>query len=102
VLGGPAGPALWAALPPSLRDEIGVAVAASSFDAVLTDCEGAALIDLQREISRKAGAIVGVHALSAVRFQRGENWPLDRLMNERVVTINTTAAGGNASLMAIG
>jgi RHH-type proline utilization regulon transcriptional repressor/proline dehydrogenase/delta 1-pyrroline-5-carboxylate dehydrogenase len=31
-----------------------------------------------------------------------EDYPLDRLVEERHVSINTAAAGGNASLMTIG
>jgi RHH-type proline utilization regulon transcriptional repressor/proline dehydrogenase/delta 1-pyrroline-5-carboxylate dehydrogenase len=45
---------------------------------------------------------VSVFSFGAARFDAGENWPLDWLMNEQAVTVNTTAAGGNASLMAIG
>jgi RHH-type transcriptional regulator, proline utilization regulon repressor / proline dehydrogenase / delta 1-pyrroline-5-carboxylate dehydrogenase len=53
-------------------------------------------------MSLKNGPIVSVFSLSATRFEQGESWPLDWLMNERAVTVNTTAAGGNASLMSIG
>ena len=31
----------------------------------------------------------------------GRNFPLYRLTTERVVSVNTTAAGGNASLMTL-
>jgi RHH-type proline utilization regulon transcriptional repressor/proline dehydrogenase/delta 1-pyrroline-5-carboxylate dehydrogenase len=41
---------------------------------------------------------VGLHA-----FTPGdENLPVDRLLVERVVSVNTAAAGGNASLMTVG
>jgi RHH-type proline utilization regulon transcriptional repressor/proline dehydrogenase/delta 1-pyrroline-5-carboxylate dehydrogenase len=68
----------------------------------LTDCEGEALLALLGEIAARQGPIASVFSVSAPRFQGGENWPLDWLMNERAVTVNTTAAGGNASLMSIG
>ncbi|EGH49399.1 trifunctional transcriptional regulator/proline dehydrogenase/pyrroline-5-carboxylate dehydrogenase [Pseudomonas syringae pv. pisi str. 1704B] len=43
-------------------------------------------------------AIVGVNGLS-----HGEtNVPLERLVIERALSVNTAAAGGNASLMTIG
>ena len=102
LLGGSAAQALFDALPRSLRAHIGLADAATSADAVLTDCEGAPLLDLLRETSAKSGPIASVFSLSATRFQQGGSWPLDWLMNERAVTVNTTAAGGNASLMSIG
>ena len=75
---------------------------AVAIKAALTDCEGDALRRLLLEVSGKGGPIASVFSLSATRFHAGENWPLDWLMNERTVTVNTTAAGGNASLMAIG
>ena len=101
-LAGRAAPSLFEALPRSLRAHIGLADASTPADAVLTDCEGEALLDLLRDVSLKGGPIAGVFSLSAARFHAGENWPLDWLMNEQTVTINTTAAGGNASLMSIG
>ena len=55
-----------------------------------------------REISQLAakrpGAIIGVHGLN-----KGEtDIPLERLLIEHALSINTAAAGGNASLMTIG
>jgi RHH-type proline utilization regulon transcriptional repressor/proline dehydrogenase/delta 1-pyrroline-5-carboxylate dehydrogenase len=102
ALDGRAARALLEALPPALRADVGLAGASSSIDAVMTDREGDALVGLLREVSQRNGPIASVFSLSADRFRNGENWPLDWLMNEQTVTINTTAAGGNASLMAIG
>ena len=102
LLDGPAAPALFQALPRPLRWDIALANASTQADVVLTDSEGATLLDLLREMSLKNGPIVSVFSLSATRFEQGESWPLDWLMNERAVTVNTTAAGGNASLMSIG
>ena len=102
VLDGCAAQPLFDALPRFLHADIGLAGASTSIEAVLTDCEGDALRRLLLDVSRKDGPIASVFSLSAPRFHAGENWPLDWLMNERTVTVNTTAAGGNASLMAIG
>ena len=102
LLAGRAAQSVFDALPRALRADIGLADASTSVDVVLTDCEGEALLDLLREVSQKSGPIASVFSLSATRLQQGENWPLDWLMNEQTVTVNTTAAGGNASLMSIG
>jgi RHH-type proline utilization regulon transcriptional repressor/proline dehydrogenase/delta 1-pyrroline-5-carboxylate dehydrogenase len=101
-LDGRAAPSMFEALPRSLRADIGLADASTPVEAVLTDCEGQTLLDLLRDVSQKSGPIASTFSLSATRFRAGENWPLDWLMNEQTVTINTTAAGGNASLMSIG
>ncbi len=51
-----------------------------------------------QQIAQRSGAIVGVNGLS-----HGEtNVPLERLVIERALSVNTAAAGGNASLMTIG
>ena len=102
LLAGRAAQPLFGALPRFLHADVSLAGASTSIEAVLTDCEGDALRRLLLDVSRKDGPIASVFSLSAPRFHAGENWPLDWLMNERTVTVNTTAAGGNASLMAIG
>ena len=49
------------------------------------------------------GAIVSVHGLSMQELVSGDrDDPLEWLIDERSVSVNTTAAGGNASLMTIG
>jgi RHH-type proline utilization regulon transcriptional repressor/proline dehydrogenase/delta 1-pyrroline-5-carboxylate dehydrogenase len=102
LLDGPAAQPLFDALPIVLRAEIDLASPSVSVAAVLTDREGEALRALLADVAASDGPIASVFSLSARRFQAGENWPLDWLMNEQAITVNTTAAGGNASLMAIG
>jgi len=49
-------------------------------------------------VAKRNGPIVGVQGLA-----RGETAiPLERLLIERALSVNTAAAGGNASLMTIG
>jgi RHH-type proline utilization regulon transcriptional repressor/proline dehydrogenase/delta 1-pyrroline-5-carboxylate dehydrogenase len=93
---------LAASLPEPLRDRVAIATAAHRVDAALTDREGAALVAFAGEIARRDGPIASVFRMTAEAIQRGEPAPLDFLLNERSVCINTTAAGGNASLMTIG
>ena len=59
--------------------------------------EGAEKLAAARQAARN-GAIIGVHGL-----HRGEtDIPLERLLIEHALSVNTAAAGGNASLMTIG
>jgi len=53
--------------------------------------------DLQARLSARPGAIVGI-----VDTRAGEPVALWRLVAERALCVNTTAAGGNASLMTLG
>jgi RHH-type proline utilization regulon transcriptional repressor/proline dehydrogenase/delta 1-pyrroline-5-carboxylate dehydrogenase len=68
------------------------------FDAVLHHGSREHRLDVQRRIAMREGPLVLVHA-----FEPGED-PLvvERLLVERVVSVNTAAAGGNASLMTVG
>ena len=53
---------------------------------------------LCRRMAERAGPIVGVVALEPGYH----DIPLERLLVERALSVNTAAAGGNASLMTIG
>ena len=69
-----------------------------AFEAVLHHGDSDQLRGVCEQVAKRAGAIVGVHGLSA-----GEtNVALERLVIERALSVNTAAAGGNASLMTIG
>ena len=68
------------------------------FDALLHHGDSDQLRELAKLAAARAGAIVGVHGL-----HRGEtDIPLERLLIEHALSVNTAAAGGNASLMTIG
>jgi RHH-type transcriptional regulator, proline utilization regulon repressor / proline dehydrogenase / delta 1-pyrroline-5-carboxylate dehydrogenase len=64
--------------------------------AVVSDARGAELVDLQRLLAARDGPIV---ALVPGGPGGCDRW---RLVEERSVCVNTAAAGGNASLMALG
>ncbi len=69
-----------------------------AFDAVLLHGSEAALHAASAALAQRDGPIVGVQRLAP-----GESEvPLERLLIERALSVNTAAAGGNASLMAIG
>ncbi|BCR27898.1 bifunctional protein PutA [Aeromonas caviae] len=97
---------LLSSLPTEARDPIALvadwATGETDFDALLHHGDS----DQLREVSKLAaarqaarnGAIIGVHGL-----HRGEtDIPLERLLIEHALSVNTAAAGGNASLMTIG
>ena len=102
ALAGVGGVELFAKLPSALRKQPSLADETTPYEVAMTDAEGEALATLLQKVAAREGPIASVHALSRARLDRGEFWPLDFLLNEQAVTINTTAAGGNASLMSIG
>ncbi len=91
---------LLAGLPPELAREIrlqptenyagiaGVLFAGSKVDAAL----------LRQRLAAEPGALIPVY-LPDARIRR---YPLYRMLAERVVSVNTTAAGGNTTLMTLG
>jgi RHH-type transcriptional regulator, proline utilization regulon repressor / proline dehydrogenase / delta 1-pyrroline-5-carboxylate dehydrogenase len=68
-----------------------------AFDAALFHGSGDECRALLRRLAERGGPLVTLHA-----FHPGEEVPVERLLTERVVSVNTAAAGGNASLMTIG
>jgi len=91
---------LRASLPDAVKARITLArdPLASEFDAVIYHGDADQLRTLCEQIAARDGAIVSVQG-----FARGEtNLLLERLLIERSLSVNTAAAGGNASLMTIG
>ncbi len=74
----------------------------AAFDAVLFEGDSDALLALDQDMAEREGPIIAVHGLSSSELAAGVEYPLEWLLHERVVSTNTAAAGGNASLMAIG
>ncbi|WP_418163019.1 trifunctional transcriptional regulator/proline dehydrogenase/L-glutamate gamma-semialdehyde dehydrogenase [Pantoea vagans] len=92
--------ALRASLPDAVKARITLArdPLAAEFDAVIYHGDADQLRTLCEQIAARDGAIVSVQG-----FARGEtNLLLERLLIERSLSVNTAAAGGNASLMTIG
>ena len=92
----------WRRLPAEVRAQVALTPdwtdPAMRFDAVLHHGSAQGLHDISRQVAARPGPIVAVIGLPA-----GERAvPLARLIVERAVSVNTAAAGGNASLMAIG
>jgi RHH-type proline utilization regulon transcriptional repressor/proline dehydrogenase/delta 1-pyrroline-5-carboxylate dehydrogenase len=94
-------------LPAALRGCVAFAErradAAGACAAALFEGGGDALRGLCRDLAGLPGPIRPVFAASAAGLRDGaEDYPLEFLLDERSVSANTAAAGGNASLMAIG
>ncbi len=87
-----------ASLPKDVLDAITVisSVEKDAFDAVLHHGSVEQLQDLQTKVAARSGAIVGI-----TQLQANEQIPLERLVIERAISVNTAAAGGNASLMTL-
>jgi RHH-type proline utilization regulon transcriptional repressor/proline dehydrogenase/delta 1-pyrroline-5-carboxylate dehydrogenase len=70
---------------------------AVAYESVLLHGSSQELAEVQQQMSRREGPVVSVE-----RMMSGETAiPLERLVVERALSINTAAAGGNASLMTI-
>jgi RHH-type proline utilization regulon transcriptional repressor/proline dehydrogenase/delta 1-pyrroline-5-carboxylate dehydrogenase len=91
-------------LPASLRSWIRIArnPEAESFASVLLEGDGDAASAVNRRMAARAGPIVNVHAASGAYLSSiCDIYPLEWLLREQVISTNTAAAGGNASLMSL-
>jgi RHH-type proline utilization regulon transcriptional repressor/proline dehydrogenase/delta 1-pyrroline-5-carboxylate dehydrogenase len=93
---------LLAQLPEAVRRSIVLAqdwkAATVRFDAALQHGDSAALLQTQQALAARPGPIVGLRG-----YAEGDaDIALEALLVERALSVNTAAAGGNASLMAIG
>jgi RHH-type transcriptional regulator, proline utilization regulon repressor / proline dehydrogenase / delta 1-pyrroline-5-carboxylate dehydrogenase len=69
--------------------------------AVLVEGNAERVANLQRRLTEKDGGIALVQAMTSTEIAEGGFYRLEWLIEERSTSINTAAAGGNASLMAI-
>ena len=93
---------LWERLPHPVQDRSALVndwrPASVAFDAVLHHGSEASLLAAGRDVAARPGPIVGITALAA----GNDDIPVERLLVERSLSVNTAAAGGNASLMTMG
>ncbi len=73
----------------------------AEFDAALVAGDAAEIAAWSRRLARRPGAIVGLQSARPGAID-ATTYALDRLCVERSLSVNTAAAGGNASLMSIG
>ncbi len=94
---GAAARALLDRLPPDVRARVRVA-RGDDIAAALFAGDNAARARLHDELARREGALIPIITPGPVTGR----YPLYRLDVERVVSVNTTAAGGNTTLMTLG
>ncbi len=101
---GAAASAFAAALPPALARRIALGdPEAEPIDAVLFEGDADLLAALAVRLAAREGPILGLHAVSSDGLASGrETFALAGLVEEVSISVNTAAAGGNASLMSIG
>ena len=92
----------WARLPLDVQTQVALASDWRSpqvdFEAVLLHSDPQTALAVGQALAARPGPIVTLTALPP-----GDTAiPLERLLNERAVSVNTAAAGGNASLMTMG
>ncbi|CAM5790591.1 trifunctional transcriptional regulator/proline dehydrogenase/L-glutamate gamma-semialdehyde dehydrogenase [Castellaniella caeni] len=78
------------------------AVDAADFQVVLFEGDGDDLLTLNRAVAARPGPVVPVLARRSHELSSGVGYPLEMLVREVSVCINTAAAGGNATLMMVG
>ncbi|MEP7057138.1 MAG: L-glutamate gamma-semialdehyde dehydrogenase, partial [Caldimonas sp.] len=93
--------ALHERLPPAVREHVELAQdwtsASLPFDAAICHGDATTLLAVAEALARRPGPIVSLTGLAP----GDRRIPLERLVIERSLSINTAAAGGNASLMTI-
>jgi RHH-type proline utilization regulon transcriptional repressor/proline dehydrogenase/delta 1-pyrroline-5-carboxylate dehydrogenase len=102
--------AIWSAdaqdllqrLPAEVQSQVALArdwsAAEVTYESVLLHGTREQLAQVQQRMAQREGPVVSVE-----RMEPGETAvPIERLVIERALSINTAAAGGNASLMSIG
>ncbi|MEI6116418.1 MAG: trifunctional transcriptional regulator/proline dehydrogenase/L-glutamate gamma-semialdehyde dehydrogenase, partial [Burkholderiales bacterium] len=71
-------------------------------DVALFEGDADALQAFCARLALRTGPLVTVQGRSTDALLAGNGYMLDRLLSERSISVNTAAAGGNASLMTIG
>ncbi len=75
---------------------------AATASVALFEGHGDALSEYSIRMAGRDGPLLTIFAFSSEEIGNGRIYPLEFLLNEQSVSVNTAAAGGNASLMSIG
>ncbi|MCJ2133928.1 trifunctional transcriptional regulator/proline dehydrogenase/L-glutamate gamma-semialdehyde dehydrogenase [Methylobacterium sp. J-026] len=105
VVGAEGSRAVLRDLPAELAARIGHAPdldAAGELGAILYEGEAAGLLALVRAVAARPGAILTVQARRPDALAAGDLYGVAGLVGEVSTSVNTAAAGGNASLMSVG
>ncbi|MES2097314.1 MAG: trifunctional transcriptional regulator/proline dehydrogenase/L-glutamate gamma-semialdehyde dehydrogenase [Pseudomonadota bacterium] len=97
-----AGDGTPAAFPPDLPASVGRRIRCEGEIAgALIEGGPSEILELAAALANRAGAVVPIHAASSAEIGEITAYCADWLIEEVSTSINTTAAGGNASLMAL-
>ncbi len=92
-------------VPPRLAREITMSLQGwtdtPDLAAALVEGDAAEILRVQQALAARPGPIVPLHVASTPLAPDSAVYDLDRLVDEVSISINTTAAGGNAHLMAL-
>ena len=89
-------------LPADLRGEDESGTGTATFAAALFEGDGNELSVFSVAMAERDGPLVTIFALSSQEIDSGRFYPLEFLLSEQCISVNTAAAGGNATLMSIG
>jgi RHH-type proline utilization regulon transcriptional repressor/proline dehydrogenase/delta 1-pyrroline-5-carboxylate dehydrogenase len=92
-------------LPPELAHHVDIVPSwrdAPDIAAILFEGPAKNLSALLRAVAERPGPIIPVLAQTAERLAAGDDYAIERLLEERTISTNTAAAGGDATLMTIG
>ncbi len=97
----------WAdELPRGVRPQVQLvaepALDAAAFDVALIRAAALQVATWSDRLARRPGPIVGLVAAAAGKADGAGAYPLERLLVERTLTVNTAAVGGNAALATLG
>ena len=91
------------AMPPELQSLWRAAdTAGGQGSLALFEGDGDGLCRFSVRLAQQEGPVIPILALSSHEIWTGTDYPLEFLLRERSLSVNTAAAGGNASLMSIG
>ncbi len=106
LLDNPTGKAFYATLGAHQKKQLRMVsdgeIEQGDYQSVLFEGDSDALREINQRVAARSGPIISVQGLSSDEILTGRRYVLDRLLREVSVSINTTAAGGNASLMMVG
>ena len=71
----------------------------AAFEGALFEGEAEQLKALNQRLVKRSGPIVNLQGLTPAQLKSGQHYGNEILLAERSISINTAAAGGNASLM---
>jgi len=92
---------LRSTLPDAIRSRVDIGGVDTACDAVLVEGDAEAIARVADAFAQRPGPVVGIQSRVPEAVARAA-FVVERLLVERSLSINTAAAGGNASLMSVG